>query len=157
MIECITDIDSTNIKKIQLGLTTMKLLYLFKSCLTSALSRQCLQEKWICDQSLVTILQDDYGLNFVNKRYINKYLPGIYLNEYKCYHLRINGIKNNNKKVMNVTFYHFSKASSPPKSLSTKFQWEEVYNNFRLLRSRRNTTNINKRKIIQYRENNNQD
>ena len=73
----------------------MKVLHLFKSCLNSALSRQYLQEKWIGDQSLVTILQDDYGLDFVNKRYINRYLPDIFLNDYKCYHVRINGIKNN--------------------------------------------------------------
>ena len=87
-----------SISKIQLGLTTMKILRLFKSCLNSALSRQYLQDKRIGDQSLVTILQDDFGPEFVNKRYINKYLPGVYLNEYKCYHVRINGIKNNKKK-----------------------------------------------------------
>ena len=78
----------------------MKVLHLFKSCPNSALSRQYLQEKWIGDQSLITILQDDYGLDFENKRHINHYIPGIYMNEYKCYHVRINGIKNNHKKVM---------------------------------------------------------
>ena len=76
----------------------MKVLHLFKSCLNSALGTQYLQEKWIGDQSLVTILQDDYGLDFVDNRYMNKYLPDIYLNAYKCYHIRINRIKNKNIK-----------------------------------------------------------
>ena len=65
----------------------MKILYLFKSCLNSALGRQYLQEKWTGDQSLVIILQEDYGLEFVDARYINKYLLSIYLNDYKCYHI----------------------------------------------------------------------
>ena len=53
-----------------------------------------MQEKWIGDQSLVTILQDDYGLKFVDKRYINKYLPNIYLSTFNCTHVRINALKN---------------------------------------------------------------
>ena len=58
----------------------MKVLHLFKSCFNSALSRQYLQEKWIGNQSLITILQDDYGLDFVKKDIlINIYVPGIYL------------------------------------------------------------------------------
>ena len=88
---------------------------------------------------------------------MNKNLPAIYLNAYKCYHLRINGIKNNNfKKKISATFYYFSKPSSSPKYLSTKLQWQEVYSNFRLQQSMKNTTNINKRKIIQNTENSNQ-
>ena len=71
----------------------MRSLSLFKSCLISALDRIYLQEKWISDQSLVTILQDDYRLDFSNKRYINKYLPTIYLNTYNCTHVQINALK----------------------------------------------------------------
>ena len=113
----------------------MKVLHLFKSCLNSALSRQYLQEKWIGDQSLVTILQTNYNLEFVNKAYINRYLPNIYLEKFKCYHVRINGIKNDAKKVINATFYHFSKSDIKPRHLTTKRQWEVVYNNFHTLRS----------------------
>ena len=78
----------------------MKLLPLFRASLSSALERQYLNEKWIGDQSLVTILQTNYDLKFVNKAYINRYLPNIYLDKFKCYHVRINGIKNDTKKVI---------------------------------------------------------
>ena len=60
------------------------------------------------------------------------------------------------KKKINAAFYYFSKAASSPKSVPIKLQWEEVYNNFQLLQSRKNTTNINKRKILQDTENSNQ-
>lgn len=76
----------------------MTSLSLLKSCLISSLDRIYLQEKWISDQSLVTILQGDFGLDFVNKWYINKYLPDIYLNKYNCTHDRINALKNEEKK-----------------------------------------------------------
>ena len=111
----------------------MALLSLFRSSLSSALERQYLTEKWIGDQSLVTILQQHYGLDFANKRYINKYLPNVYLDHYNCYHVRINGIKDNNNKKINVYFYYFSKSKHQPSHLSTKLQWEELYNNFRTL------------------------
>ena len=71
----------------------MTSLSLFKSCLISSLDRIYLQEKRIGDQSLVTILQDNFGLDFANKRYINKYLPDIYLSKYNCTHVRINALK----------------------------------------------------------------
>ena len=75
----------------------MTSISLFKFCLISSLDRIYLQEKWIGDQSLVTILQDNFGLNFANKRFINKYLPDIYLNKYNCTHVRINALKTTEK------------------------------------------------------------
>ena len=113
----------------------MKLLPLFKSCLISALDRQYLSNKWIGDQSLSAILQKNYSLEFANKNYINRILPNIFLSVYKCHHVRINGIKNNEKKAVNATFYYLTTSSIAPKSLSTKLQWQEVYNNFKVLRS----------------------
>ena len=115
----------------------MALLPLFRSSLSSALKRQYLSGKWIGDQSLVTILQENYGLDFVTKAYINKYLPNIYLDDYNCYHVQINGIKDTKKKV-NVYFHHFSISKLQPSHLSTKLQWEELYNNFRTLRCPQN-------------------
>ena len=79
-----------------------------------------MQEKWIGDQSLVTILQDDYGLKFVDKRSINKYLPIIYLSTINCTNVRINALKRIQKKLINVMFYYFSKLSIVPSHLSTK-------------------------------------
>ncbi len=37
------------------------------------------------------------------------------------------------KKVVNATFYYFTASLIAPKSLSTKLQWQEVYNNFKAL------------------------
>ena len=134
----------------------MTLLPLLRSSLSSALERQYLTEKWIGDQSLVTILQKHYNLEFVAKSYINKYLPNIYLNNYNCYHIRINGIKDNRKKKINAYFYYFSKSKLCPSHLSTKLQWEQAYNNFRTLRNLQNRkrkpplidiTNINNNSI----------
>ena len=124
----------------------MQLLPLFRSSLSSALERQYLNKKWIGDQSLVTILQRNYGLEFVTKAYINKYLPNTYLDKYNCYHVRINGIRTEGKKVINATFYHFSKSDTKPQHLPTKREWEYVYNNFHTLRSPQNN---NKRKNLQ--------
>ena len=134
----------------------MTLLPLLRSSLSSALERQYLTEKWIGDQSLITILQKHYNLEFLTKSYISKYLPNIYLNNYNCYHIRINGIKDNRKKKINAYFYYFSKSKLRPSHLSTKLQWEQAYNNFRTLRNLQNSkrkpplidiTNINNNSI----------
>ena len=78
----------------------MKLLPLFRSSISSALERQYLNEKWIGDQSLLTILQKNYGLKFATKGYINKYLPNMHLDKFKCYHERVYAIKNEENKVI---------------------------------------------------------
>ena len=53
----------------------MNCSHLFRCCFISALERNFFTEKWIGDHILVTIFQNDYNLEFVDKRYINKYLP----------------------------------------------------------------------------------
>ena len=53
----------------------MNCSHLFRCCFISALERNYFVEKWIGDHILVTIFQNDYNLEFVDKRYINKYLP----------------------------------------------------------------------------------
>ena len=102
-------------------------------------------ENWIGDKSIVTILQNDHNLDFVNERYINRHLPNISLNNYKYYNVRINKIINNDNNRTNEIFYHFTKATIAPKTLSTRLEWQKIYNNFRLLRS----INSNKRKNLQ--------
>jgi len=36
-----------------------------------------------------------------------------------------------------VTFYYFSKSSSLTRHLSTKLQWQDIYDNFKILRNNR--------------------
>ena len=66
---------------------------------------------------------------------VNTHLPNIYFNKYKCYHVRVNALKSNERKTMNVTLYYFSKSSTPPQLLSTKLQWQDIYTHFKILRS----------------------
>ncbi len=59
---------------------------LFKSSIISALNKSYLLDRWIGDELLVIILQDNYNLgDFLNKRYLNRYLPNLSLNNYKYY------------------------------------------------------------------------
>ena len=44
-------------------------------------------------------------------------------------------IKNYRKKSVNVRFYYFSKSTIVPRHLSTRKQWQEAYNNFKILRT----------------------
>ena len=44
-------------------------------------------------------------------------------------------IKNYRKKSVNVRFYYFSKSTIVPCHLSTRKQWQEAYNNFKILRT----------------------
>ena len=102
----------------------MKHQDLFKSCIISALNRSYMLDKWIGDESIVTILQKEYNLeDFVNKRYLNRYLPNLSINHFKCYNVRINNIIKNDKSRTNVMFYHFTKATIIPKHLSSKLEW----------------------------------
>ena len=108
-----------------------------------------MQEKWIGDQHLVTILHQRYGLTFTNKRYINRYLPSMYFNKYNRYHVRVNALKRNEKKLRMLSSITFSKSSIPPRHLSTNFQWQEINTNFKILRCNHPRTPL--KEISQYK------
>ncbi len=94
---------------------------LFKSSIISACSnRSYLQEKWIGDKLLVTILQNNHHLGeFVNKRFLIRYLPNLSLNYHKCCNVRINNIIKTDKTRTNVIFCHFSRYTIILKHMST--------------------------------------
>ena len=94
---------------------------LFKTSSTvSAFNRSYLLDTSIDDKSIITIIQNDYNQDFVNKRHINIYSPYLYLNNYKFYNIRINNIINNDNNKTNVIFYHITKATIVPKTFSTR-------------------------------------
>ena len=65
-------------------------------------------EKWIGDDSFVTIIKDNYTLDFATKRYINRYLPNLYLQDYNCYTVYIHHVKNHKTNITtHVMFYYF--------------------------------------------------
>ena len=93
---------------------------------------------------MVTIFKQDYNLDFVTKRYINRYLPhilfeGIYIH----YEVKRNIIGNNDIKVRDV-FYFFTRHDKIPDRFVTIEAWQNVYENFPCLRSNRNETNTPK-------------
>ena len=117
----------------------------FRSCLNSALDRRYFVDKWIGDQSLVSILEQNYDMDFMSKKYFNKYIDVVYLKEYNFYSKVIHKIKNSKNELTRATFYYFTKTSSIPTYFSTKNDWQKVYNNFRVLRCITNQSN--KRKV----------
>ena len=59
------------------------------------------------------------------------------------YNIRINAIKKSDNRLTNVIFYHFSKSTIIPRHLSTRIEWQQVYNNFRILCSPTSKRNNN--------------
>ena len=92
----------------------MRKLDLFKSTLISALDRSYFLDCWISDKSLVTILNNNYDLDFINMYCVNKYIQVVYL-EYKRFNYFIHKLKNRNNIIINKTsFNYFTKSSSTP-------------------------------------------
>ena len=119
----------------------MNCTHLFRCCFISALERFFFTEKWIGDHILVTIFQNDYNLEFVDKRDINKYLlqllfEGIHID----YEIKRNIIKNVGNQGM-VVFYFFTRHDKIPERFFTTEAWQNVYENFRCLHSNSNNTN----------------
>ena len=112
----------------------MQYLDLFKSSLKSALDRKYFLDRWISDHSLSTIIVQKYQLDFVNKGYVNKYINKAYLQEYKCYDYSMHRLKNaKNEIITKTSFYYFTKNSNVPKFFTNKNEWQQIYDNFRLL------------------------
>ena len=62
-------------------------LNLIKTSINSTLDMKYLLEKWIGDDSLVTIIKYNYASDFINKRYIIRYLPELSLQDYKVFNV----------------------------------------------------------------------
>ena len=54
------------------------------------------------DEQDIIFYKENYSLDFTSENYINRILPNIFLNVYKCHHVRVNDIKNK-KKVFNAS------------------------------------------------------
>jgi len=125
----------------------MNYTHLFRCCFVSVLRRNYFTEKWIGDQTLVTILKHDYNLEFVSKGCINKYLPhllfeGIHIH----YEIKRNMIGNDGKKVWAI-FYFFTRHEKYAEKFVTNEDWQNAYTNFLFIRSNRNNTNAPKRSL----------
>ena len=111
-------------------------LALFRSCLNSALDRKYFVDRWISDQSLVTLLNTICYLE-ISKSYLNRYIHSVYLTDYQFYDKVIHKIKNEENKPSKTIFYYFTgKNSRIPRYLSMTYKWQQIYDNFCVLRSR---------------------
>ena len=111
-----------------------------------SMKKKYFTEKWIADQNLVTIFINDYGLDFAVKRFINRYLPHLLFDGINIYHEIKRNIIDNDGNKARVTFYFFTRHNKIPEKFVTTEAWQNAYENFRFLRSNRNT-NTTKRTL----------
>ena len=89
---------------------------------------------------------NDYKLDFAVKRFINRYLPHLLFDGINIHHEIKRNIIDNDGKKARVTFYFFTRHNKIPEKLVTTKDWQNAYENFRFLRSNRNT-NATKRTL----------
>ena len=78
----------------------MDKISLFKTLIIPALDRKYVLEKWIRNDSLVTIFKDNYVLDFATKKtLIGIFSTYIYKNIYICYNLYFYHVKNRKTNV----------------------------------------------------------
>ena len=82
--------------------------------------------RWIGDETLVSILQQDYYIK-LEKRHLNRYIPNIYLNGIHQHQHIENWIEHDGKKVRKATFYYFSKDLTIPFTGYTRDQWIDFH------------------------------
>ena len=111
-------------KFVQVGSSTMRYLDMFKSSLNSALDRKYFLDRWISVDSLVTLLQQNYDLDFLNKRYVNKYILTLFLKDYKVYKHSILRLKNHIYIIPKVDLQTFKQMIYPIEI--RKVQWSLV-------------------------------
>ena len=83
----------------------MRYLDMFKSSLNSVFDRKYFLDQWISVDSLVSLLKNNFELQFLNKSYIHKYIHLIFLDKYKVYNYSILLLKNQNNGIIHKTFF----------------------------------------------------
>ena len=106
--------------------------------LFSLIKRQYYVEKWIGDESLLSILQSQFGQKDLTKSYLNKYMSHIGLDTINIFNHKEEYLLYQNQNVRRAYFYIFSSKCLPPNKLSRK-DFTNIYFNFRILRSEHNT------------------
>ena len=118
--------------------------------LFSLIKRQYYVEKWIGDESLLSILQSQFGQKDLTKSYLNKYMSHIGLDTINIFNHKEEYLLYQNQNVRRAYFYIFSSKCLPPNKLSRK-EYAKLYFEFRILRSDHissNSSNNTKRKSL---------
>ena len=128
----------------------MKKIDQLRSCLFLLVKRQYYLNKWIGDESLLSILKSQFGQKELTKSYLNRYILQIGLNTINIFGHKEDYLSYQDQNIRRAYFYIFSSNNLPPKKLSKK-EFTHLYFNFRILRSDHissNPSNNTKRKSL---------
>ena len=116
-----------------------------RSSLIFFIKREYFLDRWIGDESLLSILHTQYHLHHINKYYLNRYNINIGLNKVNIFQHNEDYLLNNRR----IFFYFFTTSNYHPKKLSRN-EYINLYTNFRILCSTNdNSTNLStKRKAL---------
>ena len=116
-----------------------------RSCLFLLIKRHYYLDKWIGDESLLSILKSQFGQNELTKSYLNRYISHIGLDTINIFSHKEEYLLYQDQNVRRAYFYIFTSQNLPPNKLS-KNDFTSIYFNFRILRSEHNTNQ--KRKVL---------
>ena len=91
----------------------MSKLSQLRSSLFSLIKRNYYLEKWIGDDSLLSILQSQYGQKDLTKSYLNKYISHIGLDTINIFNHKEDNLLYQNQNVRRAYFYIFSSKFLP--------------------------------------------
>ena len=113
-----------------------------RACLFSLLKRNYYLDKWIGDESLLSILHTQYHLLEVSKAYLNQHLQKICLGPTKLFRHMEAHLQHEDRYKRRAFFYFFTLQPTKLKKLSRK-DFIQCYFNFRVLRVSNRNNNIN--------------
>ena len=113
-----------------------------RACLFSLLKRNYYLDKWIGDESLLSILHTQYHLLEVSKAYLNQHLQKICLGPTKLFRHMEPHLRHEDRYTRRAYFYFFTLQPTKMTKLSRK-DFIQCYFNFRVLRVSNRSNNIN--------------
>ena len=129
--------------------STMGKLDQLRSTLYLLIKRQYFLDRWIGDESLLSILHNQYNLHNINKYYLNRYIQNIGLNDVNIFYHQEDYLFGREEKTRRTFFFIFTARNLCPEKLSRE-EFIKCFNQFRILRSDQSTTTPtnNKRKAL---------
>lgn len=104
-----------------------------KWCLSIMLKRQFYIDRWIGDETILSILHETFNLCHINKSYLNKYLKDIVFDKMNCFRHSEERINYKNINIRRAYFYYFSRSNIVPNILS-KQSFIDCYFNTKQMR-----------------------
>ena len=128
-----------------------------RSSLSLLVKRNYFLDRWMGDESLLSILHSQYNLHHINKYYLNRYITNIGLNDVTIFQHQEDYLFNDKTSSRRTFFYIFTTENTCPKKLSRE-GFITCFSNLRVLRSdpllSPSTSHTNKRKTTTFERNN---